>query len=636
MKHRISHRSRIAASVGAVLLGSLMAAGSALGIAPPDNVATSNARSDQGPWTFTWTAPEPDLGDTVTGYVGGPTGSATDAPTTVIASGEAVGVPETAAFFRVAAVQATGGIGAYATLPIAPDYTAPSFDITLTPAAPNAADWYRTLTINRDPCADAGGLPPNSCGPIAPVAGDNATAPVSLTDLAGHTTPATIPAYKYDPTPPAAGTGVPLQPGTNALVAAEPAFTWNPGVDPLSGVARYELQYKAAADDEWIAIATVPDTGGVGDYTARRDGGAPLPEKTLLEWRVRTFDKAGNVRNSVAQRLTIDSTVPPAPTITGGPAAPTQSTSPTFTWTGTEQTYLWDLTLAGTQNPIRRGAGPAGEATLQSLPDGDYVFRVTQVTDAGRESAEATRTFKVDTTPPAPPTILVRPSFPAVTAPVFTWSTEPGAYSRWMLLDAAGTPIVGPSDTPATSVTLPALAEASYTFQVQQIDAAGNVSPTTSEPFTVLASLSPAPAPSATTSIVNLLPRQNAMRLRPKAGRTVPTRSPVLQWKRGPRGTRLYNLQIFKVTKIRGAKAPKITKVLSRFPKGLQYRTPKKALQAGTCYVWRVWPYTGRAFTPKPIGVSNFCVAGTKVLKKKAAQAAARKRIAARSLRARS
>ena len=40
---------------------------------------------------------------------------------------------------------------------------------------------------------------------------------------------------------------------------------------------------------------------------------------------------------------------------------------------------------------------------------------------------------------------------------------------------------------------------------------------------------------------------------------------------------------------------------------------PKKHLLAGTCYVWRVWPYTGTAFTSRPVGVSNFCVASAKV-----------------------
>ncbi len=86
-----------------------------------------------------------------------------------------------------------------------------------------------------------------------------------------------------------------------------------------------------------------------------------------------------------------------------------------------------------------------------------------------------------------------------------------------------------------------------------QIDAAGNVSPVTSEPFTVLAPLVPAPAPSEPLGALAAppLPKQNALRLSPKAGTILPTLRPVLRWKKGPRGTKLYNLQIFKVTAAR-------------------------------------------------------------------------------------
>ena len=51
-------------------------------------------------------------------------------------------------------------------------------------------------------------------------------------------------------------------------------------------------------------------------------------------------------------------------------------------------------------------------------------------------------------------------------------------------------------------------------------------------------------------------------------------------------------------------------------------------MQPGTCYVWRVWPFVGRRFTGKPLGVSNFCVASKKVLRQKAE---ARRRAARRN-----
>jgi hypothetical protein len=458
-----------------------------------------------------------------------------------------------------------------------------------------------------------------------------------VTDRAGNTSVlASTSDFKFDATPPSLGTatnpyGQPLSPGTSALVAREPTFSWTRGMDVTSGVGRYELQYRPDDDGGWVTIGNVPEPA-VGDVSFTRPESATpvLPEKRAFPWRVVTFDRAGNARPSPSQLLTIDPTVPPAPNITGGPAAPTRVSSPTFSWNGTEQTYLWDVTLAGAQNPLRLGGGPATEATVQNLPDGDYTFRVSQVTQAGRESAEATRSFKVDTTPPPPPGILVRPPFPAISQPVFTWQTEAGAYSRWVVLDAAGNAVIPVSDTPATSVTLPTFPDGAYSFQLQQIDAAGNVSAPTVEPFTMLAPLTPAPSPSS--AALTVLPRQNAVRLKPKAGSTVPTRSPVLRWKRGPKGTKLYNLQVFRVVKRRGT-SPKIRKVLSVFPRGLQMRAPRTKLSPGTCYVWRVWPYTGRAFTPKPVGVSNFCVASSKVIKLKQKQARARKIAAARAAR---
>ena len=130
----------------------------------------------------------------------------------------------------------------------------------------------------------------------------------------------------------------------------------------------------------------------------------------------------------------------------------------------------------------------------------------------------------------------------------------------------------------------------------------------------MLAPLVPVPGDDGQATFLASLPKQNALRLKPKAGTTLPTLQPVLRWKKGPRGTKLYNLQIFQVTKRKGNAKPKVTKVLSRFPRGLQFRAPKKGLKPGTCYVWRVWPYTGTAFTTRPVGVSNFCVASSKVL----------------------
>jgi len=98
----------------------------------------------------------------------------------------------------------------------------------------------------------------------------------------------------------------------------------------------------------------------------------------------------------------------------------------------------------------------------------------------------------------------------------------------------------------------------------------------------------------------------------------------VLRWSRGPAGTKLYNIQIFRVVRKRIGKAPVIRKVHSAFPRSRRYRVPKAKMRPGACYVWRVWPYLGTRFTSQPLGISNFCIASRKVLAKKAGRARAR------------
>jgi hypothetical protein len=96
------------------------------------------------------------------------------------------------------------------------------------------------------------------------------------------------------------------------------------------------------------------------------------------------------------------------------------------------------------------------------------------------------------------------------------------------------------------------------------------------------------------------------------------TRRPVLRWRGGPDAT-VYNLQVFRVLRARTAAVTHpVKKIYSVFPSKRRYRMPKAKMLPGTCYVWRVWPFVGRRFTGKPLGVSNFCVASKKALRQKA------------------
>jgi predicted phage tail protein len=260
------------------------------------------------------------------------------------------------------------------------------------------------------------------------------------------------------------------------------------------------------------------------------------------------------------------------------------------------------------------GSGPQTQALLPPLPDGEYTFSVSQVTSFGAKGVEATRSFEVDTVAPPAPIITARPAFPTSSAtPGFTWSVEPGSFSRWRVVGAGGNALQA-SDTPLTSATVGPLGSGAYNFRVAQVDAAGNESASAVEAFSIVGAVA------ARRKAPLSLPKQNAGRLRPRAGKRVLTRRPVLRWRGGPDAT-VYNLQVFRVLRKRTVAdaTPPVKKIYSVFPTKRRYKMPKAKMLPGTCYVWRVWPFVGRRFTGKPLGVSNFCVASRKALRQKAA-----------------
>jgi hypothetical protein len=176
---------------------------------------------------------------------------------------------------------------------------------------------------------------------------------------------------------------------------------------------------------------------------------------------VRAVDPSGNVGSSVLRSWTVD-TVPPVPTITGGPAhgSHTNQSSATFTL-GTNEGTL-SCTLNGA--PAACAAGPK---SFTGLADGTYTF-VLRATDAAGNQASVARSWTVDTVPPSV-TLAGGPaqgSFTRSTGASFTIGTSDGALS--CLLDGNAV-----ACTPPT-VALGGLKNGAHTFSVQAVDAAGN------------------------------------------------------------------------------------------------------------------------------------------------------------------
>ena len=269
----------------------------------------------------------------------------------------------------------------------------------------------------------------------------------------------------------------------------------------------------------------------------------PLTEDAQLSWWVRRVDVVG-YEDSEKTQIRV---APPAPTLTAAPASLSNNTAPGFSWTGSRASSRWTiLNTAGAT--VQSGEAPAasGQATAM-LASGTFQLQVVQRSTVGAESAPATATFAIDATPPPPLAISAsRPSPSVGVTPTFSWSgAEPGATMWWRVIGAGGTILQGPTGTTGTSAAPASLSAGSYSFEARQVDAVGNLGPWATEPFAILAAPT---APPATTAVAPL-PSSNWRKMTPRRGAKIRSTRPTLRWAAGPKGTRLYNVQIFLVGK---------------------------------------------------------------------------------------
>jgi hypothetical protein len=178
---------------------------------------------------------------------------------------------------------------------------------------------------------------------------------------------------------------------------------------------------------------------------------------------VRAVDAAGNASaGSTPWAWVVDATAPGAPTITGGPTGTVASTtaSLTFVVDGTGECSLDGATFAACSSPHQ----------LTGLADGAHAFTVRSVDGAGNRSPASTpRTWTVDTTPPATPTITGGPTGTIAAA---------SASLTFQADDTAQCSLDGGVFAACTSPhQLSGLAEGAHSFAVRAVDAVGNQSP---------------------------------------------------------------------------------------------------------------------------------------------------------------
>jgi hypothetical protein len=249
--------------------------------------------------------------------------------------------------------------------------------------------------------------------------------------------------------------------GPEGLTAeTEPTFTVNAPSDPD---ATFQCRLDRPSGDGAFAPCNGP-AGKSEQYFLTTDG--------TYTFRVRSFDPSGNEGSDTTtdtRTLTLDTTPPTAPSITGAPAPESNDTSPSFAFASESgasfQCALDSDTYSACSSPYTY-AGP--------VADGPHTFKVRAFDSlANGPGAIRTHTWTVDTVAPGT-TLLSGPaagSSSNTSFATFTFSSpDPGATFQCRI-DAAP---FARCTSPHSRTGLP---NGDHTFQVRAVDAAGNSDP---------------------------------------------------------------------------------------------------------------------------------------------------------------
>ncbi len=306
-----------------------------------------------------------------------------------------------------------------------------------------------------------------------------------------------------------AGTAGPAATSTYVLdtvATSEPVFSQVPGstgstLDPQwrfstsrDAKAQCRLLLEGVALEDWTSCST-PFTA---QLTGRPDG--------LYVLQVRAVDQAGNLSTAVSNSYRLDRSAPALPTFQDTPPATGNDRSVSWTVGAPAGTTLecrlvrpdgsadsWGSCGTGTRAALQLASASALLASgtypldLTGRPDGLYSLEVRTVDADGRRSATSSASYRYDTRPPA------RPSFVDVPAlvgsdpePVWVWSIGTDELVECRLVRVGGAPVTDWQECDASqfSVDLTRLGQGTYALELRVTDAAGNVSPVASAPYT--------------------------------------------------------------------------------------------------------------------------------------------------------
>jgi major membrane immunogen (membrane-anchored lipoprotein) len=319
------------------------------------------------------------------------------------------------------------------------------------------------------------------------------TAQVTQSDEAGETAEDST-GFTIDTTAPT----VTLNPIASPTKDSTPSMSGTAGgATGDSGTVHVTIHQGSSVGGTVIQSGETAVGGGEWAYTATHlaDG--------IYTVQVQQKDEVGNVGEATPRTFVLDTSGPAvsieaiaspgrnsSPTLKGG-AGSGGGDSPTVVFTIHQGGSVGGLPVLGPE-PVAVSAGKWAASAL-ALPDGTYTAQVTQADEAGNES-EASTTFTIDTTPPAPSIQqLSSPTgnpTPTVSGAAGTANGDGATVAVTVHAGAAGGNVVaGPTNVSITAgnwkYTAPHLADGSYTVQVAQSDQAGNVGEATPMSFVV-------------------------------------------------------------------------------------------------------------------------------------------------------
>jgi hypothetical protein len=285
------------------------------------------------------------------------------------------------------------------------------------------------------------------------------TLTVRAVDAAGNVGPQTATSYVLDTRAPAApAVTAPASPSRDTA----PVWTW-------TGEAGTTATCTLTHNSSIIAIGSCstpwqPSLRGDGIYGL---------------W-VRLTDAAGNTSAAGSASYVLDTTPPPAPTVTG-PSSPSSLTTPTFTF-AVESEALVECRFSYGSDPNRlrpfaEGWQPCTGGTVSLTVDAEGTYRLeVRATDAaGNTSAVAAVDYVYDEDAPAGLLNLIAPPSPDnERLPRWTFTAPDGATTSCRLSGPAGVVEEGPcvgGFVPA----VPLAVDGTYLLRVTVTDALGNV-----------------------------------------------------------------------------------------------------------------------------------------------------------------